>query len=301
MDARAFCPAHITGFLKASMQDGRNSEEHGSTGAGFSIKRGVTTAVRTRPRRDGEPAFGIIVRGFGSQDTGVSEFVAGRFLGMAGDRGTFHEIIHEVSIPVGYGLGSSGAVALSLALALDRALGTGLGREEVGRIAHEAEVGCRTGLGDVLASYHGGFEVRTRPGAPGVGRVERIPTGGVSVVMVCFSPIPTNRFIRESLPRLNGLGGRMVERLLESRDYGHFQDMSLEFARYAGVMTPRMEALVRRLAGAGLRCGVAMFGETVFAMCPTGGEGRILGMLGEPGGLVISSELEDAGARVLGN
>jgi len=39
----------------------------------------------------------------------------------------------------------------------------------------------------------------------------------------------------------------MVNRLLESKDYEHFQDMSLEFAKYVDVMTPRMQRIVDKL------------------------------------------------------
>ena len=33
----------------------------------------------------------------------------------------------------------------------------------------------------------------------------------------------------------------MVNKLLESKNYEHFQEMSLEFAKYVDVMTPRMQ------------------------------------------------------------
>ena len=62
--------------------------------------------------------------------------------------------------------------------------------------------------------------------------------------MICFSPISTNKFIKERLSQINGLGGKMVKKLLESKNYEHFQDMSLEFAKYVDVMTPRMQNIV---------------------------------------------------------
>ena len=34
---------------------------------------------------------------------------------------------------------------------------------------------------------------------------------------------------------------RWLINYLESKDYEHFQDMSLEFAKYVDVMTPRMQ------------------------------------------------------------
>jgi len=54
------------------------------------------------------------------------------------------------------------------------------------KIAHNAEVNCKTGLGDVLASFHGGFEVRVKPGAPGIGTVEKISTDKISVIIDLF-------------------------------------------------------------------------------------------------------------------
>ena len=96
----------------------------------------------------------------------------------------------------------------------------------------------------------------------------------------------------------------MVDRLQESQDFGDFQDMSLEFARRVGVMTPRMQNVADRLSQIGIKCGVALFGETVFSMIPSSDddEERILEVLQEyPEGIVIRSELDDGGARVVGN
>ena len=205
-------------------------------------------------------------------------------------------------IPVGYGLGSSSAVALSLSYALDEALNTKLDKIRIGQIAHNAEVNCKTGLGDVLASYHGGFEIRVKPGAPGIGTVEKIVTDKIVILMICFSPISTNKFIKERLSKINGLGGKMVNKLLESKNYEHFQDMSLEFARYVDVMTPRMQKLVNELSQKNIKCGIALFGETVFSMIPKEKEKDVLDILQRYSeGLIIKSELDEQGARVLFN
>ena len=222
------------------------------------------------------------------------------------ERGPFEDfyfdIRHEISIPVGYGLGSSSAVALSLSYALDRALGTNLDRDTIGTIAHNAEVSCKTGLGDVLASYHGGFEIRMRPGAPGIGKVEKINTGPVSIIVICFSPISTNKFIKEHLSKINGLGGRMVNELLKTKDCDRFQDMSLEFAQYINVITPRMRRVIEELSSRQIKCGVALFGETVFSMIPQQKEAEVLKVLEKyTDGMLIRSELDGIGARVLQN
>ena len=303
MEATAFCPAHITGFFKAHVDENQNSlENFGSTGAGFSIKQGVTTRVNIDTKDNQESNFRITTKGYQSDKTDVSEFVLNEFLKLGKFSNKFFDIEHEISIPVGYGLGSSGAVALSLSYALDQALETKLDKTIIGQIAHNAEVNCKTGLGDVLASFHGGFEIRVKPGAPGIGDVEKIFTEKISVIMICFSPISTNKFIKERLSQINGLGGKMVNRLLESKNYEHFQDMSLEFAKFVDVITPRMQKLVNELSKNKIKCGIAFFGETVFSMIPKEDEDKVLEILQKyPDGIVIKSELDDNGARVLYN
>jgi len=303
MEAIAFCPAHVTGFFKAHVEENQMfPEKFGSMGAGFSIKEGVTTRVVISNNKNQNSKFKISTKGFQSDKTDVSEFVLGEFLKLGKFEDYFFDIEHQISIPVGYGLGSSGAVALSLSFALDQALGTNLDKIDIGKIAHNAEVNCKTGLGDVLASYYGGFEIRVKPGAPGIGKVETIDTENISIIMVCFSPISTNKFIQEQLSKINGLGGKMVDKLLESKDYDKFQDMSLEFAKYVNVMTPRMEKLIEELSLNGIKSGVALFGETIFSMVPKKMESKVLEIVKKyPEGKIITSQLDVQGARVIKN
>ncbi|EGG41643.1 GHMP kinase [Candidatus Nitrosarchaeum limnium SFB1] len=304
MEATAFCPAHITGFFKAYLENNnqKKSEELGSMGAGFSIKEGVTTHVNIFPKDNQSSNFKITTTGYQSDKTDVSEYVLNEFLKLGNFENLFFDIQHEITIPVGYGLGSSSAVALSLSYALDHVLKTKLDQTIIGKIAHNAEINCKTGLGDVLASYHGGFEIRVKPGAPGIGQVEKINTEDISIIMICFSPISTNKFIKERLFQINGLGGKMVDRLLESKNYEHFQDMSLEFAKYVQVMTLRMEKLIKELSSNGIKCGVALFGETVFTMIPIDKEKQVLKILEKySDGIIIKSKLDNHGARLLNN
>ena len=282
----AFCPAHVTGFFKASAGTSHsNASQHmaqsnmGSTGAGFSLEAGVRTSVAVKEQgtlqckeQHAGISYEIATSGYGTDDTALSSAVVRKFLDHTNNNiiapsDAALYIAHEISVPVGYGLGCSGAVALSLSYALNDAFGSILSRAEAGGIAHAAELECKTGLGDVLASYHGGFEVRTRPGAPGVGAVEIIPTSDDMIVYVlCMAPVSTSKFIAERLEFVNGIGGKMIEKLRRTKNYEHFEEMSLEFAGHVGVITTRMQDAIRALHSRGVKCGVAMFGETVFCM-----------------------------------
>ena len=299
METKAFCPAHITGFFKAHLDNKRFPEQHGSTGAGFSITEGVTTKIIISRKKENQN-FKISTKGFQSEKTDVSEFVLNEFLKLGDFDDVFFDIEHQISVPVGYGLGSSGAVALSLAFALDHVLGTKLDKKTIGKIAHNAEVSCKTGLGDVIGSYYGGFEIRTKPGAPGIGQIKKINIQNISVIMICFSPISTKKFMQEQLSKINGLGGLMVNRLLKSKDYNKFQDMSLEFAKYVNVITPKMNNLIDELSLNGIKCGVALFGETVFSMVSENSKEKVLEIFRKyPEGRIIISKLDEQGARIL--
>jgi pantoate kinase len=296
MKTRAFCPAHITGFFKAEL-DEKDPNCLGSLGAGFSIQRGVKTTIILSPRNSDDAKFHIQIKGFKTGDVRVSEYVLNEFL--ADNDDYFVDVIHELDVPVGYGLGCSAAVALSLALALNQALNTGLSKTKVAQIAHLAEIKCQTGLGDVIGSYHGGFEIRTKPGAPGIGKLEKIkPKEKLDVVLICFNPISTKKFLKEKISLINGLGGKMVQELIKTRDMNEFQDKSIEFARYIEVITPKMNKVVSELHKNGIKCGVALFGETLFSLIPSDKKQRVLQILKKYDGHIISSRIDHSGARL---
>ena len=297
MKARAFCPAHITGFFKAEL-DEKDPNCLGSLGAGFSIQRGVKTTVITSPRNSNETAkFHIQIRGFKTGDVRVSEYVLNEFL--ADNDDYFVDVVHDLNVPVGYGLGCSAAVALSLALALNQALNTGFSKMKVAQIAHLAEIKCQTGLGDVLASYHGGFEIRTKSGAPGIVQLQKIkPKEKLNVVLICFNPISTKKFLKEKISLVNGLGGKMVQELVKTQDMNEFQDKSIEFAQYIKVITPKMNKVVNELHKNGIKCGVALFGETLFSLIPSHKKQKVLQILKKYDGHIISSRIDNSGARL---
>ncbi len=294
--ATAFCPAHITGFFKAEL-DKEDSKQLGSLGAGFSIQKGVKTTVSVREKTKHDISnFSIKVNGFESGDMRVSELVLSKF---PIDK-KFIDVTHEIDVPVGYGFGCSAAVALSLSIALNDALGCKLSKIQVAQIAHNIEIDCKTGLGDVLASYHGGFEIRVKPGAPGIGEVKKMDSMNKhDVIIICFNPISTKKFLKEKISSINGLGGKMVKKLIESNDTEEFQDMSVKFAKYVNVITPKMNQVINLLHKNGIKCGVALFGETIFSLVTKDEKNKVKEILKQfDDGLIITSKIDSSGARL---
>lgn len=280
MTGTAFCPAHITGFFRADR--GNTPETTGSVGAGFCITKGVTTTVQLK-------AGGI-------PPQGVVEHVVKQFQHIINDANVPLDIRHKMEVPLGYGLGSSGALAFSTALALNEAFGTKLDRETLGQMAHRAEIHHNSGLGDVLAAYTGGFEIRTKPGAPGYGSICRVQIGDPAVLIFCLAPRKTSEILG-SPDLINGIGGSMVQYLLAHPDAALLQRLSMEFAQKSGMLSSTVNEVVDRLHDIGVSCGIAMLGETVFTILPTQKANSVIEAMGEYE--IISAGIEYRGAHVL--
>lgn len=295
MRAIAFCPAHITGFFKASMPNpGQSLLEAGSVGAGFSISHGVRTTVDAEPSSN--PTIKVSTTGYEPGDTAVSEHVAAMYAKIA-EKNLEIRVNHEIKIPVGYGLGCSSAVALSLSLALNEALGIGLSRTQAAQLAHKAEIECGTGLGDVAGVLDGGFEIRTQAGAPGVGNIKKSSLNS-NVILVCLAPMSTRKFISENLSRINGLGGKMVIELSGKYSDQRFQDMSKKFARHIDIITPQMQKIIDDLTRAEIKCGVALFGQTLFVITDEQTSRRALQTLEPYKDYILCSSIDNVGARL---
>lgn len=292
--AKAFSPGHVTGFFEIPKVQGQDALHRGSRGAGFSIDRGIFTTVHVFEGRTGAK---ILINGKATKqkDVEVSQSVVDRYLK---GRQLFVRVEHEIGIPVGFGLGSSGAAALSLSYALNEALGAKLSLEQAAQVAHEAEIACKTGLGTVIAEFAGGFEMRTRAGAPGIGATERMPADGRKAVILCISPISTKAFLANRMDMINGLGGEMLGRLAKTRSIDDFMKMSSQFAETLGLTEGRCRAPVRALREAGFECSVALFGETVFTIVPEGRAGQAAGVLGRFEGTLLVCDIDGRGARV---
>ncbi len=74
------------------------------------------------------------------------------------------------------GFGTSAGGALTAGLALKEALDLPLTYNQIGKIAHVAEIKCQTGLGTVSSlTSTGGCVLVVEPGAPGICQLDRIP------------------------------------------------------------------------------------------------------------------------------
>jgi pantoate kinase len=300
--AKAFSPGHITGFFEVPHDTSSSSSSShflhkGSKGAGFSIDRGIATTAYLY--ESAKPEYQVWINGIKSRNTEVSKWVIEEYLKLA-DRPYFISIHHDVQIPIGFGLGSSGAAALSLSYALNQAIGIGLSRTQAAQIAHHAEIACNTGFGTVIAEFAGGFEMRTSPGAPGIGSVSKINLNkNYKAIVLCLAPILTKSFLTNRIDEINGLGGIMLTKLLKSRGVEDFLKMSHRFADMLSLTEGRCKGPIAALKTTGIESSVALFGQTVFTVVSEERAAEAADALREFGGTLIVCNIDMTGAIVL--
>ena len=296
--SQASSPSHITGFYH-KMLDSQSLLNTGSIGAGISLSQGVTTSVKIYDSVD-RSTYGISINGKLVNDAVVSKKVLDEYLKLA-NKSVHISVNHETHIPIGYGLGTSGAGALSLSYALNDALCTELSLDQAAQIAHCSEIYCNTGLGTVISEFTGGLELRTRAGAPGVGTAEKIPVENRSVIALCVGPMYTANCLRTQNDLLTMKALDFLKQLSISRSVDDFLRLSHKFAANMGAINAKCEALVDLLKSKGYVCSVALFGETIFTVVSDNEIDCVLQILGDQSGQCIVSNVDNLGAKLLTN
>jgi len=295
--AKAFCPGHITGIANRASFPGRHFLFQGSEGAVFSIDRGVTTTVSLFDDR--KSSYQISINGRTVDDADVSQLVLQQYLKFI-ERPYYIKIEHYIEIPIGFGLGSSGAAALSLSYALNQSLKVGLSAEQAAQIAHCAEIVCRTGLGTVIAEYTGGFETRTSAGAPGIGIIRKIELKGHRAIIFCMAPISTKSILDDNFDFRSGWhDNTCLDNLKVAADVIEFVKMAHEFVSNMGLTEGRCKAPISSFKSHGFDSSVALFGDTIFTIVPEErvreAEQCLVGINGQ----LLRCGIDNIGARML--
>ena len=255
--AKAWVPSHITGFFAAH----RRERPHlsGSVGAGLCLSLGAATTVEPAPDLEKTE---ILLNGKASEAP-VSRFVADR---LAGDRGPVR-LMTQLDMPLGAGFGASGAGALGAAYALNSCFDLGLTANQAAALAHEAEVIHRTGLGDVIAQNSGGLVVRLYPGAPGTGKIDRIPAPPLPISYVVRGPISTRKVLSDAgtMKAVNSAGKRALKELLKKPTFANFMRLSHRFTLVSGLASDWALQAIEAVEAAGGRASMIMLGDAVFA------------------------------------
>ncbi len=300
----AFSPGHVTGFFATGEnQPTSDLDDNGSLGAGFNIDKGMKTTVKVF--KSSSKNYEIMINGNRTFDARVSKFVVERYLQMV-DTTLLLSVEHESEIPIGYGLGSSGAGALSLSYALNDALNTNLSTTQAAAIAHYADVSCKTGLGTVISEFTGGFEFRTKIGGPGRGEVMKIPVGSdYCAVLLCIAPLSTSFLLAKDKTSsyqgelINGFGKKLVDRFAQNPAIDNFLNLSFDYAFKSGLVKGICKDVIALLWSKEIKSSVALFGHTVFTIVKRKDLEIVTRIMKQFKGMLLICGIDNFGARLL--
>ena len=252
MSVSVFIPAHITGFF--SIENNDDPLKNGSCGAGFLLDRGVETTLKdssefkTNVNQGSDIVINEVLKYFNIEDS--------------------FEIIQDIQLPIGAGFGTSAASALSLSLALNEFFDFGYSKNECGQIAHKSEVSLGGGLGDVIGQTGSGLVLRTRPGAPGVGKIKSFEED-LYVATKFFGKIDTASVISnpEHKKIISVNGRKCLDSFKKNSSVENFLRLSYEFSLNTKLMTNEVQYLADYFNSCDdiLGASMAMLGNTVFA------------------------------------
>ena len=305
--ASAFCPAGISSFFEICDRtiDGKliaDFEKVGARGGGFSPDKGVTTKVAL----------------IDSEKRNIQIFINDELCHTAYTTKTVVEMLldkvsemynitirHKVDVPIGAGFGSSAAGALGTALAISKALGRNFTFNQLGKIAHIAEIKSRTGLGTVGPLLFGGCGLTVQPGAPGYAVLDRIPVSpDYRLVVGTFRPYPTRDLLFSQQRReiINSQGQKTLENILSDPSLENFMIQCKTFSLKTGFATERIQKLMGLLEKAGA-IGVAqnMLGEAVHALTKSEAVDAVYNAFKKllPEEKIIIANIDSQGARLI--
>jgi pantoate kinase len=268
---KAFVPSHITGFFAAKRQN--DPRLSGSVGCGLNLVLGATTTVEPSSRTQ-------IFLNDNPSEAPVSRYVVDRLAGSPVNVRT------RLDMPLGAGFGASGAGALGCAYALNSFFELGLTANQAAAVAHIAEVENRTGLGDVIAQSTGGLVIRMKPGAPGIGSVDRIPVQSFKIDYVVRGSISTSEVLSDEgvMNDINREGEACLKELLKKPTLKEFMLLSRQFTFATGLASDWALDAIEAVEAAGGTASMIMLGDSVFAI---GGD-EALKEFGQVGSTFIS-------------
>jgi pantoate kinase len=250
----------------------------GSRGAGVTLDQGVYTKIIIVDDFNGSLDVKITINGEDyTQNDSVSKktlnLLKEKFLRLVEWDNKRIRIKHQVQVPMGAGFGASAGLALGTALGVSKLMKLPLTFNQAAAVAHQAEVEMKTGLGDVMGALCGGLPLRLTPGAPGVGKADRILNGnkedeGLFVIAKSLGTIETSSILNDpaQVKKINRVSSDLLRKLLRNPQISYLMELSLKFAQETGFMDQEILEIVEVFADETIGASMAMLGKTAFAI-----------------------------------
>lgn len=254
--AKAFAPANISCIFK--IYEHKNPRGMGSYGIGFTLNEGVVVSVSKAKKN--EVLFNNKLINFPTVMSVVKKLTDEKI-----------KVNIKTKLPLGCGFGLSGASALAAAYAVNRLFSLSKSNKELAIVAHTAEVENKTGLGDVVNQYYGGFCLKLRPSSHF--NVKKLPINNVNVYCRYFSKISTKSVITNPKlkKRINKAASNAMKKVkgMKKTRFDDVIKVSKEFAINSGLLKDKktIQAIENIEKNSG-KASMIMLGNAVFSNKP---------------------------------
>ncbi|AEC51342.1 hypothetical protein PNA2_0425 [Pyrococcus sp. NA2] len=259
---RSFIPAHITAFFVPIIRE--DPQMSGSLGAGVNLSKGTNVFINIEEGLERHIHVAFNGEPMSRKEATITYHVAEKLI-QRDFKGEV-EIWQYFDFPTGYGFGNSAGGALGTALALAYIFKKTL--LEASKIAHEAEVIYRGGLGDVVAQLTGGIDLRIREGGPGVAIVDNILANEYKVFTIMMGKLETKRVLdSEVVERIRKVGRIALENLLRNPTPETLMKEARKFAVETGLMEGELLEIAKEVDKIiRLPSSMIMLGKCIFAL-----------------------------------
>jgi pantoate kinase len=240
---------HIPGNISCFFRPYPN----GSAGCGINTDKGVFTSVSM--------GSGITINGKGGP-ANTSRIVLEKY----NAEGKL-SVNHSTEVPISYGFGTSASGALGLSVCLNAYLKANKSWEDVVRIAYEADMEAKTGLGDVIGLANmEGVGLKTKPGMEGLKPENRVKVktpewvicglfkGGLETKKVLTNPA--------LMEKIKKTGETCVKDLAKAPTYENLVRISRFFTKETGLWNADIKRAMEKIHD----CSMIMLGHGVYCL-----------------------------------
>ena len=276
ISAKAFAPANISCIFK--VYENKNPRWMGSYGIGFTLNEGVVAS--TSRAKMTEVVFNNKPINFPTVKSLIKKLTREKI-----------RVYIKTKLPLGCGFGLSGASTLATAYVLNRLLKLKKSNKELAIIAHTAEVENRTGLGDVVNQYYGGFCLKLKPSS--YFKVKKLPINDADVYCKYFSRISTksvitNKKLKNKINDTSSTALNNIKKIIKNDGikFGDIIKISKEFAINSGLLKDKNTIkAIKKIGKNNGDASMIMLGNAVFSDKPFKG--------------AIKFKISDEGAHLL--
>ncbi len=260
ISAKAFAPANISCIFK--IYEHKNPRWMGSYGLGFTVNKGAIVSVSKAKRN--EVVFNNESINFPTVKSVIEKLTKENL-----------RVYIKSKLPLGCGFGLSGASALATAYALNKLLNLKKSNKELAIISHIAEIENKTGLGDVINQYFGGFFAKFKPSSYFI--VKRIPINNIDIYCKYYSriltkSIITNPKLKNKINKAASMALDKIKELLKNNKQITFNEIikiSKEFAVNSDLLKDKQTIqTIKNIEENNGNASMIMLGNAVFSDKP---------------------------------